>query len=49
MTLRRKCNGAKYVTEALNSCIAGLVGERSSRAEGELKSLLDCGEVIMLT
>lgn len=29
MTLRRKCNGAKYVTEALNCTLCVLVGERS--------------------
>ena len=36
MILRRKCNGAKYVTEALNFHFVDLVGERSSRAEGVL-------------
>ena len=36
MTLRRKCNGAKYGAEASDSPYRRLVGERSPRAEGVL-------------
>ena len=51
MTLRRKYNGAKHGTEALNWITSGspLVGERSQRAEAVSEGMVDCCEVIMLT
>ena len=36
MILRRKCNGAKHVTEALDMPHGIVVGERSLLVEGEL-------------
>ena len=51
MTLRRKYNGAKHGTEALNWIALSnpLVGERSQRAEAVPQGMVDCCEVIMLT
>ena len=49
MALRRKCNGAKYGTEALAILFEDWVGERLLRAEGVSEGMLDCSEVIMLT
>ena len=49
MILRRKCNGAKHVTEALDVPYGIVVGERSLLAEGERKRELDGREVLMLT
>ena len=49
MALRRKCNGAKYGTEALAILFEDWVGERSLRAEAAPEGVVDCSEVIMLT
>ena len=35
MILRRKCNGAKHTTEALDTPYGVVVGERSLLVEGE--------------
>ncbi len=46
MNLRLKFNGAKYITEAMDS-VYRVVGERSVRIEAQLESCVDFTEVRM--
>ncbi len=46
MNLRRKFNGAKYITEAMDS-VYRVVGERSVRIEVQLEGWMDLTEVRM--
>lgn len=47
MTLRRKCNGAKQITEAVDWTYGPVVGERSKGGEGIPKGVLERLEVRM--
>ena len=46
MTLRGKCNGAKYITEAWD-CLKTVVGERRVRGEVAARAAVDFTRVRM--